>query len=96
MPNESTALDDVLPLIIRYPDSAQGNCPMIDVHRRRGYSLVSASKWRAWNRDYLPDTQGEIITGDPYKTKRGKSAVRNGKNPQTAWYHPDAIRIGDD
>ena len=126
MPNKSTALDDVLPLIIRYPDGVQGNGPIIDVPRLRQYGLVSAPKWRAWIRlhylwdtanqrnggykiystiqkvkrndqDYLLDAQGDIIlTGDPYKTNRGRWAVRKGNKPQTAWYHPQAIHIGDD
>ena len=125
MPTENTQMDDVLPLIIRYPDGVQGNGPLIDVHTMRRYGLVSASKWRAWirlhylwdtakqrnggypiyatipevkrnNDGYLLDTRGEIIvTGDPYKRKNGRWAVRKGSKPQTVWYHPHAIRTGD-
>ena len=47
MPTENTKMDDVLPLIIRYPDGVGDNGPMIDVHKMRLYGLVSASKWRA-------------------------------------------------
>ena len=126
MPNQNTALDDVLPLIIRYPDGVLGNGPMIDVHRMRRYGLVSASKWRAWirlhylwdtakqrnggysiyatipkvkrnNKGYLLDARGNIImTGDPYKNKKGRWAVQKGNKPQKKWYHPYAIHIGED
>ena len=126
MPNETTKLDDPLPLIIRYPDGVLGNGPMIDAHRMRLYGLVSASKWRAWirlhylwdtakqrnggypiyatipkvkrnDKGYLLDARGNIImTGDPYKNKKGRWAVQKGNKPQKAWYHPYAIHIGDD
>ena len=66
MPNENAKLDDVLPLIIRYPDGVRGNGPMIDVHRLRRYGLVSASKWRAWIRlHYLWDTAKQRNRGYP-------------------------------
>lgn len=126
MPNASTKLEDVLPLIVRYPDGVQGNGPMIDIHRMRQYGLVSASKWRAWIRlhylwdtakqrnggypiyasipkvkkndeGYLLDAKDNIImTGDPYKNKKGRWSVRKGSKPQRAWYHPYAIRTGND
>ena len=126
MPNQSTALDDVLPLIIRYPDGVKGNGPMINVPRLRQYGLVSATKWRAWirlhylwdaanqrnggnkihstipqvkknDKGYLLDAQGDLIlTGAPYKTTRGRWGVRRGDKPQTAWYHPQAIHIGNE
>ena len=126
MPNKTTKMDDLLPLIIRYPDGVQGNGPMIDVHRMRQYGLLSAPKWRAWIRlhylwdtakqrnggypiyatipkvkrndqGYLLDAKGDIImTGDPYKNKKGRWAVQKGNKPQKAWYHPYAIHLGDD
>ena len=126
MPNQSTALDDVLPLVIRYPDGVQGNGPLIDVPRLRQYGLVSAPQWRAWIRlhylwdtakqrngghaiyatipkvkrddqGYLLDAQKELIlTGDPYKNKKGRWAVRKGNKPQTVWWHPQAFHIGND
>ena len=126
MPEDLTKLDDVLPLIIRYPDGVQGNGPMIDVYRMRLYGLVSASKWRAWIRlhylwdaakqrnggyaiyatipkvkrneqGYLLDAKGNIImTGAPYKNKKGRWSVQRGSKPQKAWYHPHAIHIGYD
>lgn len=65
MPNQSTALDDVLPLIIRYPDGVKGNGPMINVPRLRQYGLVSATKWRAWIRlHYLWDTANQRNGGN--------------------------------
>ena len=66
MPTEHTQMDDVLPLIIRYPDGVQGNGPLIDVHTMRRYGLVSASKWRAWIRlHYLWDTAKQRNGGYP-------------------------------
>lgn len=44
---------------------------------------------------YLLDARGEIITREPYKNRAGKWAAKKGSKPQTAWYHPHAIRIGD-
>ena len=126
MPNENTKLDDVLPLIIRYPDGVQGNGPMIDVISLRLDGLVSAPRWRGrlrlpylWDtakqrngghgiyttiptvkrndQDYLLDAKGNLIlTGKPYKTRRGAWAVREGNLPQKDWYHPYAVRIGEE
>ena len=43
---------------------------------------------------YLVDARGEIIlTGDLYRTREGWR-VRNGSQPQKAWYHPLAIQTG--
>ena len=43
---------------------------------------------------YLVDAKGEVIlTGDTYRTKAGWKC-RNGQMPQTAWYHPLAVRTG--
>ena len=78
MPEDLTKLDDVLPLIIRYPDGVQGNGPMIDVYRMRRYGLVSASKWRAWIRlHYLWDAAkqrngGHAIYATIPKVKRNE------------------------
>ncbi|MYE89932.1 hypothetical protein F4X33_13145 [Candidatus Poribacteria bacterium] len=78
MPEDLTKLDDVLPLIIRYPDGVQGNGPMIDVYRMRLYGLVSASKWRAWIRlHYLWDAAkqrngGHAIYATIPKVKRNE------------------------
>ena len=126
LPNENTKLDDVLPLIIRYPDGVQGNGPMIDVASLRQDGLISAPRWRGrirlpylWDtakqrnggyaiyitipkvkrndQGYLLDTKGNIIlTGEPYKTRKGEWAVKEGNLPQTDWYHPYAIRIGNE
>ena len=123
MPNETTQLDDILPLIIRYPDGVSGNGPMIDVARMRNYGLVSAPKWRAWIRlhyfwdtakqrnggyaiyatrpkvkrdadGYLLDATGNlIVSGNVYK-RNSKRYAKKGKEPQTAWYHPQAIHLG--
>ena len=70
MPTENTKMDDVLPLIIRYPDGVGDNGPMIDVHKMRLYGLVSASKWRAWIRlHYLWDTAKQRNGGYPIYAK---------------------------
>ena len=46
------------------------------------------------NDRYLVDAKGEVIlTGNLYRTKHGWK-FRDGNNPQTAWYHPLAIRTG--
>ena len=123
MPNETTQLDDVLPLIIRYPDGVSGNGPMIDVARMRNYGLVSAPKWRAWIRlhyfwdtskqrnggyaiyatrpkvkrdadGYLLDATGNLIVSSDVYKRNGKRYAKKGKEPQTAWYHPQAIHLG--
>lgn len=124
MPEQTTQMDDLLPLIIRFPDGVEGNGPLIDVHRMRLYGLQSAQKWRAWIRlhylwdtakqrnggypiyatipevkrnseGYLLNSKEDIITsGDIYRDTKGKRRVRKGNEPQTKWYHPDAILTG--
>ena len=45
---------------------------------------------------YLTDTQGKVIrTGNLYFTPQGWK-FRDGNIPQTAWYHPLAVVIGDE
>ena len=126
IPNENTKLDDVLPLIIRYPDGVQGNGPMIDVVSLRLDGLISAPRWRGrirlpylWDtakqrnggygiyttipkvkrndQGYLLDAKGNLIlTGEPYKTRKGEWAVKKGNKPQKDWYHPHAVCIGNE
>ena len=44
---------------------------------------------------YLLDTRGEVITSETFVRKNGKRSVRKGTKPQTAWYHPHAVWIGE-
>lgn len=48
--------------------------------------------------DYLVDAKDEVIlTGDLYRSKHKRGwAYRQGNQPQKAWYHPLAIRTGQE
>lgn len=44
---------------------------------------------------YLVDAEGQVIlTGELYNSRDGGWAYRQGNQPQKAWYHPLAIRTG--
>ena len=94
LPEEITELDDLLPMVIRYPDGIEGHGPMIDVPRLRQYGLESAPKWRAWIRlHYLWDTAKQKNGGHPIYATRPE--VMRNKQGYITRANGEVITSGD-
>ena len=66
--------------------------------RNGGYTIYTTiPKVKRNDEGYLLNTKGELIlSGNPCKNKKGRWSVRRGNQPQKDWFHPQAIRIGEE